>query len=262
MRPESKPKVIRELSRRIRELSERDVRDGGRVIPTGWDAVDAALAEASGRRDGGLSVAGVHEFLSPPTPSGGRGDGGARPLCLLLHLAAQAARRLDGQIVWVGDACRPNPELIGRLGLLDRALFVDARDPADRLWAIDLAMRNSAVACVVGDGGALKLPATRRLELTAADRETLVLLGRPGADRATHSAALSRWALRPRRSETLLPAWTLELVRCKGMHLRRGGPWPLEWNGAESRLTVSAALVDRPSASADAVEPCTASRAG
>ena len=307
--------VVQRLARMIRDAEDR-ARAGSRLLPTGWGPVDQAL--------GGLSLAGVHEFVGPvelgatdaasfcvraesvgPShghansgvsvaplpdeaqearlqttqpwhPADGRCDGSdthgrdARdtgPVCLLVHLARQAAGALGGYVVWIGRRSWPNPILLARAGLLERSLLVDAVDPGDRLWAVDLAIRCPAAACVVADAGGFKMPATRRLELAAGKGQGLLLLARTGSERATPSAAMTRWLVRRRVSESLLPAWTLELSRCKGMQSVHGGQgtptaihggwgarWPLEWDCATGAVIVPAAVVDRLPAPAPVAE--------
>ena len=164
--------------------------------------------------------------------------------CILTYLARRAAMALDGRVIFVGRRCWPNPQFLARMGMLDGCLFVDAVTVADRLWAIELAMRCPAAAAVVGDAGQFRMPATRRLELAARDAGSLVLLARPGAERAMPSAATTRWSLRPRVSQGLNPAWTLELLRCKGRQAK-AGPYGLEWDYAQGSIAISPAVVDR-----------------
>jgi hypothetical protein len=253
MESSARNEILDRLARRIQAISEGSPSEGLAALATGWEAVDAALA--SDRHDGGLRLAGIHEFLGPlPAtecqsatlgPRWRSGDEPHRPLALMGHLAGRAAALLPGRVVWIGRACWPNPAILERLGLLDRSLLVDAPDAGERLWAIDLAMRSCATACVVGDGKGFKIAATRRLELTATQRPCLVLLGRPGSERTVPSSALTRWTVRRRVTDSLRPGWTLELVHGKGMHLANAGPWPLEWDCAKGAVTVSAAMVDR-----------------
>ncbi len=196
------------------------------------------------------------------------------PLCVLVHLAAQAAKTIDGEVIWIGRRCWPNPQFLTRQRLLERSLFVDASDAGTRLWAMELAMRSPAVAAVVGDAAGFNISATRRLQLAAREAKGLVLLSRPAREIAMPSAALSRWAVHRRLSDSAHPAWTLEVLRCKLGQGAAGafrtrlpsqsaavgdvefqpaqiGPWPLEWNCAKVCLTISAAVVDRRAPSAD-----------
>jgi len=249
------------------------------VLSTGWAEVDAALG-------GGLARGGLHEWfglvsalrsagraaptsIAPPIAGGirdvSRGpDENTRPgrepwrppVGVLIHLAwrvldADAAGRWT---VWIGRRCFPYPAVSLRRGgrdrrLLERSLFVSPRTAVDRLWAIDLALRSSAVGAVIADGSEMNLPATRRIQWVAKNHGALAFLVRPPWERAEPSAAHTRWLVR--RSATggatgsANPAWTIELLRCKGVHLRMAtDAWRLEWNRAACTLHLSSAMAD------------------
>lgn len=147
-----------------------------------------------------------------------------------------------GAVAWIGRRCWPNPRaLVSGSGggadhaLLARSLFVDPPDRASRLWAIDLALRSSAIAAVVADGSGFDMASTRRLQLAARDaagREGagraggvgggFCLLLRPAADRKALSAAQTRWLVRPALAEGVggeggrSARWMIELLRRKG----------------------------------------------
>jgi protein ImuA len=102
-----------------------------------------------------------------------------------------------------------------------RAVFVDPSGDAERLWAIDQALRCRGVACVIADGSRLEMAASRRLQLAAREGGTLGLLARPLGELGELSAARTRWRAQPAPNLEARwfpePAWTLELLRCKGL---------------------------------------------
>ena len=142
--------------------------------------------------------------------------------------------------------------------LLRQSLFVAPRNPADRLWAIDLALRSPAVRVVVADGSDLDMAATRRIQLVAKNHESQAFLIRPPWEQSEPSAAYSRWLVRSEpainrkngtgqlgtsatgsllpvptradkppvapiddpyvRRKCMNPIWIVELLRCKGVH--------------------------------------------
>jgi hypothetical protein len=160
-----------------------------------------------------------------------------------LARAISHARHESGILLWIGTRCHPTPQtLIARephaatgqtrtdRSLLDRSTFIDAPDAASRLWAIDVALRDSSVACVVGDAQHFDMAATRRLQLAAEQTGTIALLARPHAERRTLSAASSRWLVTPAPYTTTpdvhrgegrprSPCWRIELLRQKGLGL-------------------------------------------
>jgi hypothetical protein len=172
----------------------------------------------------------------------------------------------------------------GPTDLLASSLFVDPPDDAVRLWAIDLALRCSALAAVVADARGLTMAASRRLQLAAEkslkDGGPLVLLARPLAERATPSVAGTRWlVVRDENSSSMNPRWGIEVLRwkgrgravpsgspssglaCSGLSLAAasevGRRWTLEWRHAESDVVESPVVVDaaRESERAPGCEP-------
>jgi protein ImuA len=129
-------------------------------------------------------------------------------------------------------------------------LFVAPRNPADRLWAIDLALRSPAVSVVVADGGGFDMAATRRIQLVAKNHAVQAFLVRPPWEQAQLSAAHTRWLVQnatagERKMENGNPMWTIELLRCKGVHWgTAANVWRLEWNRAECTLDLSTPVAD------------------
>lgn len=246
---------------------------GDPVRATGWAEIDAALG-------GGLAAGGLHEWFGVEAADGngecvtshGNGPGqsmggqprGANgrwtpPICILVHLAWQAARQAPSMrwTLWIGRSCHPYPRVLARdrgrdRRLLEHSLFVAPREAASRLWAIELALRSPAVGCVVGDGSGFGRAATQRIQLLARDQSKWALIARPPPECDRLSAAQSRWRV---RSEPLSPAgrsvtgvqprWSMELLRCKGVRPtgdHRG--WLLEWNRDTGAVDLSAPLSD------------------
>ncbi len=236
---QAQTQAITALTARIREVEERSAdarRDTGGAeegtgVATGWGPT--------------LTRGAVHEWfggeerMSPPLPPR---HSFTPPLTILLHLAKSTAGDA-GWIVWIGRHVWPYPRALAGAAdtsLLERSVFIDPPTDADRLWAIDLALRNPAVACVVGDGSRLRMPESRRLQLAAAAGRALALLARPPRERKELSAARTRWRVRPEVAEPRVPRparpavpplnvnrvnqprWTVELLRDKGSGMNGG----------------------------------------
>jgi hypothetical protein len=260
-------------------------------VPTGWEEklpiADCRLPiETAGMAPesiGNLERGVLHEWFGPVGPgdstSASVNDKGTWPaLCVLAHLAGQACGTGGCAIVWVGRRCWPSGHLLGRVGqalggqgeLLRRSLFVDPPEN-QRLWVLDLLLRSPAVGVVAADGSGLPMAATRRLQLAAQVGGPLVLLARPAGELAMPSAAACRWLVRRRAGENIRgPAWTVELLRCKGLTkgdspyfssvrtpvgaqtttTRKMGTvpthWDLEWDHATGAVVISPPLVGGP----------------
>jgi hypothetical protein len=219
------------------------------AVLTGWGPVDAA---------GGLARGAAHEWLSGEGEEwrrGRRADLGG--MGVAIHLARCAA---EGAAVWIGRRCWPPGRALvagggvaeGAFSLLERSLFVDAPDRASRVWAIDLALRSSAVGAVVADGSGLDMASTRRLQLAAraSGGGGFCLLLRPGSERRALSAAQTRWVVRPALTDGRRARWMIELVRRKGavgqassLPGARGAPLLLEWDHEAGAVVVAPEVV-------------------
>lgn len=231
------------------------------LITHGGGPLDGEPLDAEPWLTGGV----VQEWFEPRDESLA-----APPLYLLMHLAGAALRQAmdagtGGWVVWIGRWCWPYPRALSAQ-LLDRSIFVDPPDTASRLWAIDLAARQPAVAAIVGDGRRLSMAATRRLQLAARPRVTsgvaprmagpqtgggaVVLVAREAREIEHLSAAAMRWVVRTVATQSSRPRWEAKLVRCKG--LRRGHgmeaqqrTWLWEWNHATGLIALPADVGDR-----------------
>jgi hypothetical protein len=229
---------------------------GQSVISTGWLEIDHALR-------GGLPT-GLHEWFSGAETKNHRVW--SPPLCILVHLAWQAIQQTLASrwTVWVGQACHPYPRVLVKdkdRRLLEHSLFIAPRDVATRLWAIDLALRSPAVGAVIADSSGFDKAATQRLQLLSRSEEKWALAARPSREQDMLSAAQTRWTVRTAEqkkaveskastarlltSSSVLPRWSVELLRCKGVRPTQDHPeWLLEWNRAEGAVNLSAPLAD------------------
>ncbi|MFM9996161.1 MAG: ImuA family protein [Phycisphaerales bacterium] len=244
---------------RLTDLRSTMVRASSSVVPTGLGALDRALP------GGGLGGGLVHEWIGvqdnagepSQQPAVARRTPWSPALTLLMEMAWRAAgssRNGDGRLVWIGPGVWPYPVSLVRDGhagqrtSLDRHLFVRASRPADRVWAIDLALRSRTAAAVIADGSGFDLAATRRLQLAGEAGDGLCLLARPPWERAELSAAATRWVVSCMPSSSMNRRWTVELLRCKGVQPASHTPrvWVLEQDRATRALRVAADVLDRP----------------
>ncbi|MEO0483160.1 MAG: hypothetical protein AAF138_06010 [Planctomycetota bacterium] len=147
-----------------------------------------------------------------------------------------------------------------------RSLFVKALHRAERVWAIEVALRCVGVGLVIGDGRGLTMAESRRLQLAASAFGGAALLVRSESELKSLSAARTRWRVSPRVEADHAQAWTVELLRCKGLRPTIEGArrWVVrrdhatgeigEWQACDG--AVAAEVVERPaspggSASAD-----------
>jgi len=172
----------------------------------------------------------------------------------MVHLARQVALGSVNPIVWIGRRVWPYPPVCGP-EVLERSIFVDAADLSERAWAIDVSLRCPAIALVVGDGTALNMSATRRLQLAAAEGgeggagNALGLILRPPRELRQLSAAQTRWSIAAAPTASTIsaaPRWTLRLLRSKGLRLPDHTTWTLELNHETGALDLVPNAADRP----------------
>lgn len=210
----SKSISVRALQHAIEDVSSRRRGPaGGGSLRTGWDF---GGTHASDAREA-LACAGTHEWFGAALAAGGHADW-QPPLCVLVHLGHRIVSQRQGLLVLVGRRVWAHPQAIGTGAALSRVVCVDAGDVRQRVWAMELSLRSRAVAGVIGDGSGVRMPDSRRLQIASLDAGVPALLARPPDELTQLSAAMTRWQVRPRRSDVFAgPVWEVELLRCKGL---------------------------------------------
>lgn len=216
----------------------------------GLEALDAHL-------DGGLAMGRVHEIVGGgerEVAQAGTGevrDGSAFGFAaaLLVRLLTSEAVRPGGEVLW---CCRTANMFGGAafgwglhgLGLeMDRVLFVDARDEADRLWAVEEGLRCKGLAAVVAELGPARTGpagqvAERRLQLAAEGSGVTGFLLRSLGGNGAAGGAESRWHVASAPSPAPLlgafqPSWALRLERLRG---GQAADWPVIWDPEGGRF--------------------------
>lgn len=228
---------VQELKARLAAFETRPGHKAKAALSFGISAIDSALP------GGGLARAALHEIVG----AGNDGASAGFAAALLARLAA------DGPVLWI--ARRPDLSAAGlaALGLEPaRLLLVHAARRNDALWAFEEALRNPALAAVVGEIDAVDLTQSRRLQLAAEAGGTTALLLRPADEITTASAARTRWqvAAEPAKGSGEL-RWRVALARTQG---GKPAAWSLAcqrhtWNLADEDV-VPAAAGDLPALSA------------
>lgn len=199
------------------------------VLRFGVGAVDEVLG-------GGLALGALHE-LAPTIPLHA---GAAAGFALAL---ATLARRQSRQVLWIqspfvrAEAGAPYGPGLDCFGFsMDRLVVLEVSRAADSLWAMEEALKCSAVTVVIAefydDESAVDLTAMRRLSLAARAGGGLGLLLRHRTS-SSPSAAVTRWeaasACGPRDSFGGLGRTAFALSLTKNRH-GPCGRWVLPWD--------------------------------
>lgn len=189
----------------------------------GLPAIDTHLG-------GGLIRAALHEIA---------GIGSDGELAILpAFLASQLIRQSPGRtVIWVSVAADLYGPGLQAQGLdPSRLLLVQTHHDQESLWAVEEAARSGAVSLVIGEIDNLDLTASRRLQLAAEEKGSMILALRrsriagKGEKHRNPSAAMTRWLISPRPGRPIgqrpglgHPCWQLRLWR------QRNGP-PGSWD--------------------------------
>lgn len=174
-----------------------------RVFSTGCAGLDHCLP--SGGYDSGTVV----EYFQTHHASS------AMILALVAAREAMAATEGYGVVV---DWCQQfYPPAAAAMGIdLKRLIIVRPTTLADRLWAIDQALRSPAIAAVVAEVEHLDDRAARRLQLAAERGGGVGLLVRRAEARHHPSWAEVQWLVRPLAVGTADRQLELQLLRARG----------------------------------------------
>jgi protein ImuA len=250
--PAAEAATLSRLRRAVAEIEGSDLsalEAGGRVLPLGAGAIDAALG-------GGLALGNLHELAPAASLHLGAAAGSA------LTLAARVGKRKHTLWIQPDFAGTEAGMLYGpgltALGLpMERLLILRVARPVDVLWAMEEGLKSRVLSAVVAElteeGACADLTATRRLVLAARDGGGLGFLLRHRIS-PEPSAAATRWEITAAPSTPDAfgglgrTAFTLSLVKN-----RRGplGRWTIAWDQHERAfsplsLGVAETAADRP----------------
>ena len=223
--PFDRPALISALRARIARMERAGAAEA--LATRGEDAVSLAPTIDAVLPGGGLPHAALHEILAAE-PGAAAG------------FAAMLLARAGGTVLWIAPEPDAWPPGLARFGLSPaRLVLVRAPRGQDALWAMEETLRCPAVGAALLVAGELDLTAARRLQLAAEAGGVLGLLLRPDQDNAAPTAALTRWRVDAAPSDSQSrhelgdPAWSLDLLRCRG---GRGGAWRATWHEGKATL--------------------------
>ncbi len=142
-----------------------------------------------------------------------------------------------GSCLWISTVPRRSvypPALKGFGVNPERILFVDAQRPKDALWAVEEALKCSALSAVVGEINELSFSDSRRLQIAVEKSQVTGFIHRYSPKTENPVACVSRWKITALASELLnakpglgFPRWNIDLVKVKN-----GLPhsWQVQWS--------------------------------
>lgn len=241
--------VLERLTQEIAQLETSVSRAGDSPASSsaGCAALDALLPR------GGYAAGCVVEYLRR-TPACGAST-------LAWAAAAAAVQAKDGYLVVVDTQHNIYPPPLTSHGIdLAKVIFVRPQSQADALWAVDQALRTSAVAAVVAELERIDDRSARRLQLAAESGQSLALLLRGWQARQQPSWAEVQWLVRSQLESGQLESgqqergqlgrrWHVQLARARGGQAGRSALLELEPMTGRLRLASHPISVLRPSQS-------------
>ncbi len=211
------------------------------VVDFGVPSIDSLLPSR------GLEFGALHEW-SFETSSANKTLEWHPPLSIISVLLKRAIKLSASQeslkqkklILWVGRKCWPTPHLLSSIFSLpeneqgfkestsslptkpfnlpsENSIFLDPPDKQSRLWALIQGLRCSLTLSIIADGSGFSSVASRRIQLAAQKQNALILLCRPPWELGRPSSAQTKWLVSPLPSSEASPAWSLELIRSRGL---------------------------------------------
>jgi protein ImuA len=169
----------------------------------------------------------IHEFLSPQKENAASASGFVSGL--LSSLMGD-----NGAVIWISSSRTLFPPALKSFGISpDRFIFIDLQKEKDVMWAMDEALKCSALSAVIGEIHEIDFTASRRLQLAVEQSQVTGFILRSNYRKLNTTACVSRWKITPMPSEEDkhlpgigFPKWKVELLR---MRNGKSGVWDLQW---------------------------------
>jgi protein ImuA len=148
--------------------------------------------------------------------------------------------RNNGATLWISAARTLFPPALKNFGLEpDRFIFIDLKKEKDTLWAMDEALKCSALTAVIGEVSDISFTASRRLQLAVEQSQVTGFILRHSLHHTT-TACVSRWKITSLPGEPVdnlpgigFPNWHVELLK-----IRNGKPgvWDIHWRHGQFKV--------------------------
>ncbi len=172
-------------------------------------------------------VGAVHEFMSAQTED-------AASSCGFLVGMISSLMRDQGAVLWISTSRTLFPPALKNFSVApDHFVFIDVKKEKEVLWAMEEALKCSALSAVVCEIREISFTESRRLQLAVEQSMVTGFILRNNYRQLNTTACVSRWKITSLPSAPIeelpgigLPAWKVELLR-----VRNGNPgtWHIQW---------------------------------
>jgi protein ImuA len=174
-----------------------------------------------------FSTGAVHEFLSDNVESSSATIGFTAGILGSLMGS-------KGCSLWISTARKVFPPALFNYGINPHhIIFLDLKKEKDVLWAMDEALKCSAITSVVAELKEITFNDSRRLQLAVEQSKATGFILRSNYKKLNPTACVSRWKITSLPSEEIgnlpgigFPKWKVELLR---MRNGKSGIWNVGW---------------------------------
>jgi protein ImuA len=140
----------------------------------------------------------------------------------------------NGAVLWISATRMLFPPALKNFGVNpDRFIFIDVQKEKDALWALDEALKCSALTAVVGELNNISFTQSRRFQLAVEESQVTGFLLRTQARAIGTTACVSRWQITALPSAPInnlpgigFPKWHVHLQRIRN---GKPGSWDIQW---------------------------------
>ena len=183
----------------------------------------------------------VHEFLST-----GAEDAAATSGFIAGLLSPLMGN--GGTSLWISSSRKLFPPALNSFGIQpDRFIFIDLQKEKHVAWAMEEALKCSALTAVIGEMHEISFTASRRLQLAVEQSQVTGFILRGNPQKLNTTACVSRWKITTLISESPndlpgigFPHWKVDLLR-----IRNGkcGSWDVKWEDGRFHQVYKPALI-------------------
>jgi len=192
--------------------------------------------------DGVFPTGAIHEFISS-SPEDTAASGG--------FIAGLVQKLLcsGGACLWVSYTRRIYPPALKLFGVdPDKVIFVDVPLQKDVLWVTEEALKCEGVATVICETKDLSFTESQRLQLAVEKSHVTGFVLRKGVKKINTTACVTRWQIRPVRSQLRPgmpgvghPRWQVQLLKVKN---GKPGNWTIEWKKQDFQTVIPPQIIE------------------
>lgn len=201
---------------------------------TGLKSINDAFPNAT------FPLAAIHEFVATGMEEAAAASG-------FISILLSSIMQSGGTAIWVGPARTIFPPALKQFGIQpEHIIFIELQKEKEIMWAVEEALKCSALSAVVGELPELSFTASRRLQLAVEQSQVTGFILRKNPRNLSTTTCIARWCISPMPSALVndlpgvgFPTWNVSLLKVRN---GKPGNWQVKWvDGRLQPLQVSVA---------------------